>query len=94
MAEIGSCMYSLAQFSAHPAFQQESKAKICQMRETGGQKQATARYFVNRLNKCKPVKKNLRNLKSSLFKDYVPAKFMFFVHWVKTCLANFPESVN
>ena len=41
MAEIGSCMFCLAQYSANQA---KIKAKVCQMRETGGQKQATARY--------------------------------------------------
>ena len=38
MAEIGIC---LAQNSAH---QVRKQAKVCQMHETGGQKQATVRY--------------------------------------------------
>ena len=42
MAEIGSRMLGLAQFS--------NTAKICQMRETGGQRQATAQYLISFLD--------------------------------------------
>ena len=42
--KLAAACSDLAQYSANQAKKQKSTAKVCQMRETGGQKQATAWY--------------------------------------------------